>query len=145
MKSVELRFLRALILDDHALVRKQMDRMLRDLKLTHIDQASTADEAAAKLSAGRYDVVFIDWHMPGKSGVALMEECREDRAYDAVAFVIVSAESEERFVSEAIKAGATAYVVKPVTESALQVTVRRVTGWLEKRSGKPESGDAHLK
>lgn len=145
MKDIELRFLKTLIVDDHALVRKQMDRMLKDMQFTHVDQASTADEAAARLSAGRYDVIFIDWHMPGKSGVALMEQCREDRTYDAVAFVIVSAESEERFVSEAIKAGATAYVVKPVTEAALHVAVRRAMGWLEKRRGKPQTGDAHLK
>lgn len=133
--------IKALIVDDHLLVRKQMDRMLKDLGFTHVDQASTADEAANKLSAGRYDVIFIDWHMPGKSGVALMEQCREDRAYDSVAFVIVSAESEERFISEAIKAGATAYVVKPVTASALQVTVTRVTDWLEKRRGKSAYSD----
>ena len=44
--------------------------------------------------------------MPGKSGYHLMQQCRQDNTYDGTAFVIVSAESEERYIIEALKAGA---------------------------------------
>lgn len=136
MVQSKLADLKALIVDDHLIVRTQMDRALKNLGFTHVDQASTAGDATDKMSAVHYDVIFIDLHMPGKSGYNLMQQFREDRDYDRVAFVIVSVDSEERSISKATKAGAIDYVVKPVTESALHETVRKVLDWLEQ----PTSG-----
>jgi len=123
--------LKALIVDDHLIVRTQMERALKHMGFTHVDQAPTAGAAVDKMIAVRYDVIFIDWHMPGTSGYDLMQQFREDRNHDRVAFVIVSVDSEERSISKATKAGAIDYVVKPVTESALHETVRKVLDWLE--------------
>jgi len=131
MTQPKLVDLKALIVDDHLIVRTQMDRALKNMGFMHVDQAPTAGDAADKMSAVRYDVIFIDWHMPGTNGYNLMQQFREDRDYDRVAFVIVSVDSEERSISKATKAGAIAYVVKPVTESALHETVRKVLNWLE--------------
>jgi len=142
MTAAVIENIKALVVDDHLLLRRHMDRMLKDMGFSHVDQASTANEAADKMSAVGYDVIFIDWYMPGKSGYNLMQTFREDRKYDGVAFVIVSAESEERFIGEAMKAGATAYIVKPVTESALHDTVGKLLDWLEKRRGKLQDGVA---
>lgn len=133
MTAINISNIKALVVDDHLIIRRQMDRLLKDLALEHVDHASNASEAAEKMAAGHYDLIFIDWHMPGKSGYSLLQQFREDRNYDRVAFVIVSAESEERIISEALKAGATDYIVKPVTEAALHSTVNKVLGWLEQR------------
>lgn len=89
--------------------------------------------AASSSSGSRYDILFLDWFMAGKSGVALMEQCREDRAFDLVAFVIVSGEAGRRFIDEAMKAGATSYIVKPFTLETLQEHLGKVVTWLEQR------------
>ncbi len=105
--------LKVLIVDDHLLARKMTERVLANIGFKSVELASSVEEATEKLNAGHFDVIFLDWHMPGSSGYHFLQTCRADRKYDNLAFVIVSAESGPRFISEAMKAGATSYIVKP--------------------------------
>jgi len=98
--------------------------------LQHIDIAANCDEALDKLEFHKYDIIFFDWNLPGKSGYAQMQELREKREYDNMAIVMVTAESEERHVIEALKAGATAYIVKPVARETFDKNLQKVVSWL---------------
>jgi two-component system chemotaxis response regulator CheY len=128
---------RILTVDDHVIVHKQLGQMLRNLGYNNVEHAETAADAADKMKNGRYDVVFLDWHMPGKGGYSLLQQCREDRAFDTVAFVMVSVESDPHFTREAMKAGAVSYIIKPVTEATLGDTMRAVATWLDRRRTVP--------
>lgn len=125
--------LRYLIVDDSRVVIKALQQMLGDLGITHIETASSASEAEEKMSVSGYDVLFLDWRMTGKSGVALMQQYREDRAYDNIAFVIVSGEDGQRYIQEALKSGATSYIVKPFKANTLSNHIEKVVKWLEQR------------
>lgn len=125
--------LSVLVVDDSRVVIKQMQRMLEQAGITKVDCAANASEASEKIGTKAYDVLFLDWYMGGKSGVALMEQYREDRAFDLVAFVIVSGESGKRFIDEAMKAGATSYIVKPFDQDTLQKQLDKIISWLEQR------------
>lgn len=125
--------LRALVVDDHMVVRCEIERLLKSFGVPHVEQASNVQEATGKMTQDAYNVIFLDWNMPGRSGYNLLQQCREDKVYDTTAFIIVSAESEERFIIEALKAGATSYIVKPVTESILKDHVHRVVAWINQR------------
>ncbi len=125
--------LRYLIVDDSRVVIKALQQMLGDLGITHIETASSASEAEEKMAASGYDVLFLDWRMTGKSGVALMQQYREDRAYDNIAFVIVSGEDGQRYIQEALKSGATSYIVKPFKADILNDHIIKVVKWLEQR------------
>ena len=57
-----------LLVDDHLLVHKQMTHELKCLGCEKIDHAADVAEARTKISATHYDVVFLDWHLPGKTG-----------------------------------------------------------------------------
>jgi DNA-binding NarL/FixJ family response regulator len=127
--------LKALIVDDHMIARASMEGLLKKLGITQIDQAANVQEATGRMAENAYNVVFLDWNMPGRSGYNLLQQCRQDSAYDRVAFVIVSSESEERYIIEALKAGSTSYIVKPVSESVLKDHVNRVMTWIKQRSG----------
>lgn len=125
--------LKYLIVDDSRVVIKTLQQMLGELGITQIETASSATEAEEKMSASGYDVLFLDWRMTGKSGVALMQQYREDRTYDNVAFVIVSGEDGQRYIQEALKSGATSYIVKPFKANTLADHVEKVVKWLEQR------------
>ncbi|MBL8712963.1 MAG: response regulator [Alphaproteobacteria bacterium] len=125
--------LKALVVDDHMIVRCDIERHIKTLGITHIDQAANVAEAMTKLGAADYNVVFLDWNMPGRSGYNMLEQCRGEAKYDNTAFVIVSAESEDRYIIEALKAGATSYIVKPVSENILREHVTRVVAWINER------------
>jgi len=125
--------MRVLVVDDNLVVRKLISVNLTNMGFKSIDVASNSQEAQDKMEADPYNIVFLDWNMPGKSGYALMQEYREDRKYDQIAFVMVTAESQERYVREALKAGATSYIVKPISPEIFEDKVGRVLDWIQSR------------
>jgi len=133
MTSVKVGYLRALIVDDSLIARTKLRDMLKQAGFKHLDSAVNAAEAGSKMAALRFDIVFLDWLMPGQSGISLLEQWRKDRRYDDVAIIIVSAESEQRMIDSALKAGALGHIVKPATEDVLQEHIGKAVRWLEKR------------
>lgn len=126
--------LSVLVLDDHMIIRQVLEQNLRGMGFTHIDVVSDYNQAQTKMQSRRYDIVFVDWILPGsKSGYALLQEYRQEREYDDIAFVMVTTETDERHMIEALKAGATSYIMKPVTPNAFQDKVHKVLEWIEKK------------
>jgi DNA-binding response OmpR family regulator len=123
----------ALIIDDHQIIRQVLEQSLRGMGFTQIDMAANYPEAQEKMKSRHYDIVFVDWILPGKSGYSLMQEYRQEREYDDVAFVMVTTETDERHMIEALKAGATSYIMKPVTPNAFQEKVGKVLDWIAKK------------
>ena len=130
MSAANIPELRVLVVDDNLVVRKLIEVQLTNLGFTGIEVASNSQEAQDKIASTNYDIVFLDWNMPGKSGYALMQEYREDRKYDHIAFVMVTAESQERYVREAVKAGATLYITKPISPVTFKEKVEKVVAWI---------------
>ncbi|MEM6901934.1 MAG: response regulator, partial [Pseudomonadota bacterium] len=105
---------------------------------TEVDEAKTGAEALEKidevLGGGHlYDVVFIDWGMPEMDGLTFLKECRKRSELDDTALVMLTGESERTSVMEAIGAGATAYIVKPVSAEELTEKVGKIKDWLKKK------------
>ena len=139
MTDVNIADLRVLVVDDNVVVRKLIEVNLANMGFKAIEGANNSQEAQDKIAATPYDIVFLDWNMPGKSGYALMQEYREDRKYDGMAFVMVTAESQERYMREAVKAGATSYITKPITPATFAEKVGKVLAWLGNRAA-PKAG-----
>jgi DNA-binding response OmpR family regulator len=133
MAAVNCSDLVALIIDDHQIIRQVLEQNLRDMGFKQIDAVANYQEAQEKMKAKRFDIVFVDWILPGKSGYSLMQEYRQEREYDDVAFVMVTTETDERHMIEALKAGATSYIMKPVTPNAFKEKVGKVLDWLGKK------------
>ena len=132
MANIKCADLPVLIVDDHHLLRDVMRQNLLKLGFVDIDMAGTASEAEEKIAAKPYDIIFLDWLMPGKSGFAMMQEFRQNRSYDHVAFVMVTNQAEERNMVEAMKAGATSYIIKPALPTSLEKKIQAVLDWVEK-------------
>lgn len=125
--------LNVLVIDDHMIIRQAIAQTLSGMGFKRIDTAANADEAEAKIRAENYDIIFVDWVMPGKSGFTLMQEHRLQKKFDATAFVMVTAEADEKQVIDALKAGATSYIIKPITADTFTAKVRKVLEWLDKK------------
>ena len=134
--------LAVLVIDDHMIIRQVVEQNLKNMGFTDIDTAGTAAEALERMAVRNYDIIFIDWIMPGKSGYTLMQECRQERKFDDVAFVMVTSESDERHMIEALKAGATSYIIKPVLANVFSEKVKKVLDWLAKRERKLDAQSA---
>ncbi len=89
--------------------------LVREAPYVHLDVVSTADEVLARLpAAGRaseFDVLLLDYRLPGMSGTELIKEIREVRRLD-LPIILVTDDSDEEIARQALRLGAADYVVK---------------------------------
>lgn len=115
---------RVMVVDDHPLWRDAVERDLQQAGLEVVAVAATGDQALARFAATRPQVVVLDLQIPGPSGVEVTREVlRQD---PSARVLILSASGEQDDVLEAVKAGATGYLVKSASREELLDAVRRV-------------------
>lgn len=110
---------RCLVVDDNAANREIVGRILERAGHVPVFSAS-GDEALARLADGRFDLIFMDLHMPGSSGWDVLGRIEVARRAGAVPpIVMLSADSSHDAVRIAFKAGARAYLTKPIAAQRL--------------------------
>jgi two-component system, chemotaxis family, chemotaxis protein CheY len=139
----QLAQLKILIADDHFLVRQFVRNTLQEAKVTNIQTAADGNEAIdliqkAKEVAQPYDVVFLDWNMPTISGIEVLNYFRTKPEYAETAFVMLTAESEQQNIMKAIKAGATSYIIKPVSPADLNKKLFEIYEWIKRKQQKAQ-------
>ncbi|WP_193609317.1 response regulator [Nocardioides lijunqiniae] len=115
---------RVMVVDDHPMWRDAVERDLQAAGFDVVGVASNGTEALARFPACRPQVVVLDLQIPEPNGVAVTAEVlRQD---PAARVLILSASGEQADVLEAVKAGATGYLVKSASREELLSAVRRV-------------------
>ena len=111
-----------LVVDDEEGIREVLVRAFR----THFDDVEAADSAEAgqqRLRRQRYDVLVLDVRMQGKSGVAWLAELREQGYTGEV--ILVTAYADLEMAIEALRAGASDFIMKPFRLPQILDAVRR--------------------
>jgi len=119
--------IRTLIVDDHALFRRGLEIVLvTEPDIEVVGEASDGAEAVEKAGESLPDVVLMDVRMPRSSGI---EACRAIKEVAPSArIVILTMSDEEDDLFEAIKAGASGYLLKDIPLDEVADTVRAVYG-----------------
>ena len=119
--------IRTLIVDDHALFRRGLEMVLgaeSDIEL--VGEASDGAEAVQRAAEFLPDVVLMDIRMPRSTGI---EACRAMKdAAPSTKIVILTNSDEEEDLFEAIRAGASGYLLKDIPLDEVAGTVRAVHG-----------------
>ena len=116
--------MKALVVDDSMVMRRVVIGALGRMDITEIDQASDGQEAVDMCEATEYDVVLMDWNMPNKSGFEALKEIRAQGK--TMPIIMVTTETEKSRIVEAIKAGATNYIVKPFEPDAFIEKIKSI-------------------
>jgi len=119
--------LRVLLVDDEALARLRLRGLVEALTVPRavvLGEAADAIAAAAFLEHTSVDVVLLDIHLPGRSGLHLASALQRLPLPPAVVFVTAHAEH----ALAAFEIAATDYVTKPVRRERLQAALQRVAG-----------------
>lgn len=110
--------IRVVIVDDHPMMRSGIQAILataRGVKV--VGEASSGEEAIAMCRTLRPQVALMDLVMPGMGGVAatraIRRECPETRV------IVLASFGDASLVQDAVRAGATSYLLKNVTGSVL--------------------------
>jgi DNA-binding NarL/FixJ family response regulator len=103
--------LRILVVDDHAVVREGLKRIIDDAPGMEVGaEAGGATEALDQLRAGPWDVVVLDLDLPGRGGLELLGDIKRD--YPNLPVLILSFHTEEAYGVPALQAGADGYLMK---------------------------------
>lgn len=103
---------RVLLVDDDRDIRDVVGAMLDAVGLT-VEGATSAEEALEKVRAAPYDLLVLDWNLPGMTGVELCRLIRRDAALHTMPVLFLTAHASSSDVVEAFASGADDYVVKP--------------------------------
>jgi two-component system chemotaxis response regulator CheY len=117
--------IRALIVDDSSVMRKIVERALRqagiDLKVVH--EAGSGTEGLDLLRTRQVDLILSDINMPSMDGLEFLRQIRAQELAPGVPVVMITTESSEEHVKQAILAGAQGYIRKPFTAEQVKERV----------------------
>lgn len=117
--------IRTLIVDDSSVMRKIVERALRQagLELMVVREAGNGMEALDVLRASPVDLILSDINMPAMDGLEFLRKIKAENLAPGVPVVMITTESSEEHVKQAIAAGARGYIRKPFTPEQVKERV----------------------
>lgn len=112
-----------MVVDDHPMWRDAVARDLQEAGYDVVATAASGDEAVRRAPAARPDVVVLDLQLPGLPGVEVARRVTGE----TTRVLVLSASGEQADVLEAVKAGATGYLVKSASREELVSAVERTS------------------
>jgi DNA-binding NarL/FixJ family response regulator len=115
---------KVLLVDDHDLLRRGIKTMLETEGVDVVGEASDGTKVLEMVEELLPDVVLIDVIMPNKDGIEATREIKD--SFPNVGVVVLSGHDDQQFVFDALKAGASGYLLKTAELDEVVHTVRAV-------------------
>ena len=117
--------IRILVVDDHTLFRRGLTALLaRDDRLQVVGDAADAGEALRRATELQPDLILLDNHLPGVSGVDVLPGLRE--AVPGVRVLMLTVSEDEQDLAAALRGGTSGYLLKTIEGDALVGAILRV-------------------
>ena len=118
---------KVLIADDSGVCRRLMKDSLEKLGFKKITMVAEGVSALDEILKQEFNLIISDWNMPKKSGIELLQQVRVTHKIgkDKLPFFMLTTAGEKEKVLEAVKAGASDYIVKPFSIDTLSVKLRK--------------------
>jgi DNA-binding NarL/FixJ family response regulator len=114
-----------LIADDHAIVRQGLKQIIADQRDMHVGgEAHNGQEALELILNKKWDVAVIDISMPGRGGLDILKEIKNERPKLPV--LVLSMHPEDQYALRALRAGAAGYITKESAPDQLVTAIRKI-------------------
>ena len=120
---------RILVIDDEESIRFTFQYLLADQGY-EVEVAATPHEAMELMSAGEFDLVFLDLLLGAHSGINTLKEIKQRAPFCPV--IMITGAPDEETVSQAVRIGAFAYIPKPVRQEILSSITRKGLAYRQK-------------
>lgn len=122
--------MKVMLIDDSSTMRKIQRRVLESMGITDIVEAGNGKEGLEKIKEHNNDFTFVlcDINMPEMNGMETLKAIRSNPDTLKLPVIMCTSVAEKNQVMEAIKAGATNYLVKPFQPEDLQNKINAVLG-----------------
>jgi two-component system response regulator NreC len=119
--------IRAVVVDDHAVVRSGIRLLLdREDDIEVVGEAGNAKDAIFRARALKPDVILLDVVMPGQSGIEVLPDLFKESPETKV--LVLSMQDDPSYVREAFASGASGYVLKEAADEEVVAAVREIAG-----------------
>jgi len=113
-----------MVIDDFKTMRKIVINALSQIGLTNVTESPDAADALPLIESAAkegqpFDLIVSDWNMPKMQGIELLKRVRQNPITAKTAFLLVTAEAEQKNIIEAVTAGVSNYIVKPFSPQVL--------------------------
>ncbi len=116
-----------LVVDDSRIMRNIVKNTFSSLNIPcQFFEASNGNEALLRISEYHFDLVLLDWNMPQLSGIDFLKKIRSMPQYLDLPVIMVTSEAARYNVIEALKSGATDYIIKPVSEKSFKEKISKI-------------------
>ena len=92
----------------------------------HVETAMRGDDAETRLSERSFDLILLDWMLPGVSGIELCRQLRQRGQNQSTPVIMLTARGEEAERVRGLKTGADDYVVKPFSIPELTARIQAI-------------------
>lgn len=104
-----------LVVDDSRIMRNIVKNYFNELNMTcNYIESPDGSDAMEQLWKQPIDLVLLDWNMPKLSGLDFLKKVRAMEKYKKLPIIMVTSEAARYNVIEALKMGATDYIIKPI-------------------------------
>lgn len=117
--------IQVVLADDHAIIRdglKQIISFVSDMSVA--GEAENGDEVLKNVRNLRFDVLVLDMSMPGKSGIALIQQVKAIKP--ELPILVLSMHQQSQYAVQAIRAGASGYITKNAASTQLIEGIKKV-------------------
>jgi CheY-like chemotaxis protein len=121
---------RGLVVDDEQIVCELIGKVLKSAGMEALT-LTRSTEAPEIIEEGKFDVVFLDLHMPSPDGIELARQMRSSRFNRITPIVLISDDQRPSALSVGFAAGATFFLYKPIDKGRLLKLVRTTQGVME--------------
>ncbi|HZP03177.1 MAG TPA: response regulator [Terriglobia bacterium] len=111
---------RVLIIDDSRVMRAIEGRILRELGCETFEAGNGREALEFLKNQGKTDLAIVDWNMPEMDGLEFVRAVRAEHVYDDMQIMMVTTENGLDHVTDALKAGANEYVMKPFAKDVIR-------------------------
>ncbi|MFL6583533.1 MAG: response regulator [Chthoniobacterales bacterium] len=112
--------MKILLVEDHQASRRNLQRIIA-ARGHDVTAVGSAEEAEVELGRERFPFLILDWMLPGKSGIDLCRELRQQSNGDEMFILLVTAKADTADLELALEAGANDYLTKPLDLALLNV------------------------
>jgi two-component system chemotaxis response regulator CheY len=126
LADVVLDDVKTLVVDDSALARKHITRVLNNLGITDITMAGDGRQAVSLIEATFFDLVVTDYNMPEMDGEKLTRFIRENSSQRAIPILMVTSEGDESRLAAVQQAGVSGICDKPFDTLSVKQLICRL-------------------
>ena len=106
-----------MVIDDSRIMRDIVKKTFGELKIpVNYLEAGDGNTAMKILTENKIDLILLDWNIPGMSGIDFLKEIKSMAPYKDIPVIMVTSEAAKLNIIEAVKAGAAAYITKPIDD-----------------------------